>query len=232
MNIGDFFNILNQLMVNNPPYPADAQIMDKILDLGVAPGMRFDISTFDFDTQEAFKEIPKRFNEYMESLKDDGADNGWVRRYGLENYKTDYGLRARCAYFGPGANIENDVLDMSSRVDADGEKYDGTKKYVLHFEKDNIPAVDAFWSISMYSDGGFFVKNPLNRFSAGSRDNLKFNKDGSLDIYIQKDNPGKNRQSNWLPASSGNFSLVFTAYWPKEEMIKNKWSVPAVRKIS
>ncbi|MCL1972870.1 MAG: DUF1254 domain-containing protein [Endomicrobia bacterium] len=226
MNINDFFNIMNQLMINNPPYHADADIMDKMLDMGVAPGMRFDITTFDFDTQEAFKEIPKWFNGYMESLKNDGIDNGWVRQSGLGNYKTDYLARAKAAYFGTSANLGYDVIYMSSHIDSDGKKYDGSKKYILHFDKDNIPAVNAFWSVSVYDVSGFFVKNTLNRFSLGSRDKLKFNKDDSLDIYIQKDNPGKDRQSNWLASPDGGFYIILSSYWPKEIMLEGKWKTP------
>jgi len=230
MSISDFFGIMNRLMVNNPPYEEDAQIMDKMLDLGVAPGMRFDASIFDFDTQEAIKEIPKWFGEYMESLRNEGMDEGWVYRYGLGNYGSDHILRAKTAYFGVGANLDADAVYMYSRADGDGETYDGGKKYILHFEKDGIPSVGAFWSVSMYNADGFFVKNPLNRFSVGSKDDIKFNKDGSLDIYIQKDNPGKDRQSNWLPSPNGEFKMVFGCYWPKETLLEGGWKVPAVKR--
>lgn len=231
MNISDFFNMFNQMMLNNPPYSEDAAILDKILDLGIAPGMRFDLSTFDFDTQEAFKEIPKWMGEHMESVKTENADKGWIYTYGLGKYNTDYRLRAKTAYlnFG-GAGFDFDIVQMTSYTDADNEKYDSSKKYIIRFKKDEIPKVNALWSVSAYNNEGFFSKNPLKRYSLVSKDGIKFNKDGSLDIYIQKDNPGKNKESNWLPVGENEFSLVLRCYWPKDELAEGKWKVPAVIK--
>ena len=82
-------------------------------------------------------------------------------------------------------------------------------KYVLHFDKDELPPVDAFWSLTMYDAEGFQAANPLNRFAIGDRDALKFNPDGSLDLYIQNENPGPDKESNWLPApKSGQLGLT------------------------
>jgi hypothetical protein len=71
---------------------------------------------------------------------------------------------------------------------------------VLHFEKDELPPVEAFWSITMYDAEGFQVANPLERFAIGDRDDLTYNADGSLDIYMQHESPGDDKASNWLPA--------------------------------
>lgn len=232
MNISDFFNTLNQLMLSNPPYSEDAQILDKILDLGVAPGMRFDLSTFDFDTQESFREIPKWMTEHMESIKSESTDKGWNYSYGLGKYNTDYSLRAKMAYLNfAGAGFDADIVQIASYADSDSEKYDSIKNYVLHFNKEEIPQVNALWSVSLYNNSGFFPKKAVKRFSLGSKDSLKFNKDGSLDIYIQKNSPGKDKESNWLPSpSEGEFGLVLRCYWPKEELAEGKWKAPAVTK--
>ena len=84
----------------------------------------------------------------------------------------------------------------------------------------------------MYDKDGFLCANAVNRFAIGNRNDLKKNKDGSIDIYIQKDNPGKEKETNWLPAPDGPFNLVMRIYWPKEEMINGLWSPPAVKKQS
>ena len=46
--------------------------------------------------------------------------------------------------------------------------------------------------------------------------NLKKNSDGSLTIYIQKDSPGTDMRSNWLPAPDGPIYMVMRLYWPKD----------------
>jgi hypothetical protein len=217
-------------MMKNPPYADDAQILDRILDLGVAPGMRFDISTFDFDTQEAFKEIPKWMKDNAEGMKVEGSEKGWSYDIGADNYKTDYSLRAKKAYLSLAVNLSNDIVNIYSYTDADKEKYDFLKKYVLHFAKEEIPPADVLWSVCAYNASGYFAKNPIKRFSIGSKGNLKFNKDGSLDIYIQKDTPGKDKQSNWLPSPEGEFSVMLRCYGPKDDLIEGRWKAPAISK--
>ena len=74
---------------------------------------------------------------------------------------------------------------------------------MLHFDKGQIPPADAFWSLTMYGEDQFFVANPINRYAIGDRDKLAFNADGSLDLYIQHESPGKDKEANWLPAPAG-----------------------------
>ncbi|MDR2427151.1 MAG: DUF1254 domain-containing protein [Endomicrobium sp.] len=228
MNISDFFNTFNNLMLKNPPYSQDEQILDKILDIGVAPGMRFDLSTFDFDTQEAFKEIPRWLKDNIESIKMEGAEKGWNYNLAFGSYKVDYTLRAKTAYLNFGASLNDDIVCIYSYADSDNEKYDFSKKYVLSFKKDEIPPANALWSVSLYNGSGYLVKNSIKRFSLGSKDNLRFNKDGSLEIYIQKDNPGKDKQSNWLPCGEEEFSVALRCYWPKDNLLDGSWKAPSV----
>lgn len=47
--------------------------------------------------------------------------------------------------------------------------------------------------------------------------NLKKNPDGSLTIYIQNKSPGKDKESNWLPAPNGPIYLAMRLYSPKTE---------------
>jgi hypothetical protein len=85
----------------------------------------------------------------------------------------------------------------------------------------------------MYDDKYFFVNNPLNRYSISPRQNLKTNPDGSTDLYIQKDTPGSDKETNWLPAPAGKFILMLRMYWPNENspsIIKGSWKIPAVKK--
>jgi hypothetical protein len=93
--------------------------------------------------------------------------------------------------------------------------------------------VEGFWSITMYNDQYFFVANPINRYSISPRQNLKANPDGSVDIYIQKDSPGADKESNWLPAPDGKFYLMLRMYWPNESdpsILNGSWTIPPVTK--
>ncbi len=121
----------------------------------------------------------------------------------------------------------------TSEVDADGKPYDGAGKYVMHFDKGQMPPADAFWSLTMYDDKYFFVPNKFSRYTLSSRSKFKANKDGSVDLYIQKNSPGKGKESNWLPAPEGKFVLMLRLYWPKEappSIIDGFWKPPAVKK--
>lgn len=233
MSITDYFNLLNKLMIDNPPAPADAEMMKKLAPLGIAPGATFDLSKFSQEEQDSMSALPgwAKTELHKSGLRSAKAINGWSVNYGLGSYGTDYKLRSGIAYGGLGANLDADAMYPGSFTDADGQPYDGSKhNYVLHFDAGKQPPVHAFWSLTMYSSEGFLVTNPINRFAIGDRNPLKKNADGSLDIYIQKENPGKDKENNWLPAPNGPFNLLLRMYWPKEEMLNKQWSPPPVKK--
>ena len=157
--------------------------------------------------------------------------NGWsVAFKGFANPGTDYDLRALVAFLGLGANLPEDAIYPTSAVDGDGNPYNGANKYVMHFDKGQTPPVNAFWSLTMYSAEGYFVANPIDRYAIGNRNPLKYNADGSLDLYFQNVSPGKDKEANWLPAPAGAFNLLLRLYWPKEEMLKGNWTPPPVKK--
>jgi len=125
------------------------------------------------------------------------------------------------------------ILEAARVVDSDGERLTGARSYTLRF--DELPPVDAFWSLTMYDGEYFFVPNPLNRYTLSSRFKFNYNKDGSLDLYIQKDSPGKDKEANWLPAPAGTFILMLRLYWPREKppsIIGGTWKPPAVKRVS
>ncbi|MGY2804791.1 hypothetical protein ACVIHF_001521 [Bradyrhizobium sp. USDA 4506] len=143
-------------------------------------------------------------------------------------------MRALVTAIGLGANRPQDAVYPTSQKDADERKYNGANKYVMRFPKGHLPPVEGFWSLTMYDSSYFFVNNPLNRYSISARENLKENPDGSTDLYIQKDSPGKDKESNWLPAPEGDFILMLRMYWPQEtdpSIINGTWTIPAAKKI-
>jgi hypothetical protein len=116
-------------------------------------------------------------------------------------------------------------------VDADGKKFDGANKYVLRFTKDEIPPVEAFWSLTLYDKDSYLVDNPINRYALGDRSNCKVEADGSLTLYIQSESPGADKESNWLPApKEGPFKLALRLYIPKKQVADGTWKPPGIER--
>ncbi len=158
--------------------------------------------------------------------------NGW--RYTMSNGRAGYDitLRAALAKTVLGANVAEESLYPNTQVDTEGKRLNGANKYVLHFGKDQIPPVSVFWNLNMFGDDMFFVENDFKRYSIGSTtDGLKTNKDGSIDIYIQNENPGKDKESNWLPAPKGNFNLTMRLYGAETSILDGSYRLPGVQRI-
>ena len=236
MDAAGYFKLLAALMKDNPPAKEDAPIVEKMAKIGIVPGQDFDMSKLDPAVAKALQGVPKAAQEkIMAEFKNMGAQvNGWVYSTKLGVYGTEYLMRALVTAIGLGANRGADAIYPTSEVDADGKPYDGTNKYVMHFDKGGMPPVDGFWSLTMYDAEYFFVPNKLNRYTLSQRNKFKMNKDGSVDLYIQKDSPGKDKESNWLPAPAGKFILMLRLYWPKEQppsIIDGSWKPPAVKQV-
>jgi hypothetical protein len=229
-----YFDLLAKLMKDNPPTEADAPIVARMAKIGIVPGKGFDMSTLDPALAKALENVPKIGLEKIKAhFKKAGKNiNGWQFMTQTGLYGKDYLQRALVTYFGLGANRPQDAVYPTSEVDGDGKPYDGTNKYVLHFPKGQMPPAKGFWSVTMYDADYFFVKNPIDRYNVSSRSDFKYNNDGSLDIYIQKDSPGKEKEANWLPAPAGKFVLMMRLYWPQEtrpSILDGSWTPPAVK---
>ena len=170
----------------------------------------------------------------MGHVKDAGTmENGWIVMTETGKYGTDYLQRAAIAAVGLGANRPQDAVYPTSEKDTQGHDYDGAHKYVVHIEKGQEPPVRGFWSLTMYDDKFFFVPNPLNRYSLSARNEFTKNPDGSIDLYLQKDDPGGDKTANWLPAPAGRFIPMMRLYWPNDTpptILNGTWKPPAVRR--
>lgn len=227
-----YFTLLASLMKDNPPAAADAPMVEKMAKIGIVPGKEFDAAKL---PSAAAKNIPPTAQKrIMGHFKQGGKDlNGWIFTTTAGVYGTDYLQRAFITAIGLGANRPQDAVYPTSQVDGDGQPYSGANKYVVHFPKGQTPPANGFWSITMYDADYFFVDNPINRYTVSPRNNLKYNADGGLDLYIQNESPGKDKESNWLPAPKGSFILMMRLYWPREKapsIIDGSWSPPAVKK--
>jgi uncharacterized protein (TIGR03000 family) len=233
LKAGDFFKLMAKLLKDNPPAKEDAAMVAKLKKIGIEPGKDFDIGNLDPAVVRGVERCVKpALDRIVGHLKSAGkADNGWVFSYPGGVYGTEYLQRATITYFGLGMNRTKDAVYPTSETTADGKPYNGANRYTLTFPKGQMPPVDGFWSLTMYDEQYFFVENPLNRYTLSQRDKLKPNDDGSVTLYIQNESPGKDLESNWLPASKGKFVLMMRLYWPKEKdpsILDGTWKPPAV----
>jgi len=229
-----FFKMFADLLKTNPPAPDDAPMVAKLAKIGIVPGQDFDPSKLDSAVTKGIADAPKAAHEkIMGHFKDAGTgENGWTFTTKAGVYGTDYLQRAFVTAIGLGANRPQDAIYPTSEADADSKPYSGANKYVMHFNKGEMPPVDGFWSLTMYNGEYFFVENPLNRYNVSSRSKFTPNPDGSADVYIQNESPGKDKEANWLPAPKDKFVLMLRLYWPKEKppsIIDGSWKIPPVR---
>ncbi|HMN97705.1 MAG TPA: DUF1254 domain-containing protein [Phycisphaerales bacterium] len=231
-----YFDLLAQLLKDNPPAAADAPMMAKLAQLGVRPGERFALSSLSREVGAALADVPSvGFERIMASFKSAGRiENGWVFTTKTGVYGTDYLQRALITAIGLGANRPQDAVYPTSEVDAEGHPYSGANRYEIRFEKGQFPPVKGFWSLTMYDRDFFFVANPLNRYTLSERNRFRADPDGSVTLHLQHENPGPEKEPNWLPAPAGPFNLMLRLYWPQEtppSILDGSWTIPAVRKV-
>jgi hypothetical protein len=156
-----------------------------------------------------------------------------VHEYGHDGRLRELLLETRDhRQFGLGANLPEDAIYPASIGDESGKPLDGANsKYVIRFAKDALPPVDAFWSITLYDNDGFQVANPINRFAVSSWMPLKRDADGALTLHFQNENPGTDRETNWLPAPKGPFNLTMRLYAPKSAALTGVSNRPAIERI-
>ena len=134
----------------------------------------------------------------------------------------------------PAGTCQRNAVYPIAKLDSEGKPLSGAHKYVIHFAKREQPPVKGFWSLTMYDPEGFFVPNPLDRVDLSQRNKFNFSDDGSLDLYIQKDSPGKDKEANWLPSPEGDFALFLRLYWPNEKapsILDGSWMPSQVRAV-
>lgn len=229
-----YFRYAAELMKANPPHVVDQPIVARMRRIGLKAGESFDPEALDPVVRRALEAAPAAglaaMNRKLPTLA--RVVDGWqMNTDTMGVYGTYYLKRAIVAMVGLGANLPEDAVYPLCIVDADGRPLNGDHGYVLHFSKDDLPPVDAFWSLTMYDAAGFQAPNSLNRFAIGDRDKLTYNADGSLDLYIRHENPGPDKTANWLPAPKGPLGLTMRLYGPKAEALDGRWNPPAVKRV-
>src|SRR6266550_1991320 len=221
-----FFDYLAFALQFAPAGPEEKEIREKLARLGIEAGKKFAFKDFSPEQQEQMvagvKEGEGKIVQYLESGRKN--INGWKvgSLFGDSAfYNGDWLKRAAAAQAGIYGNDAVEAMYPMTKTLVNGEPLDASKhNYTLSFAKDQFPPVNAFWSVTMYDGKSqLLIKNPINRYLINSPmlPNMKKNADSSLTLYIQKDSPGKDKESNWLPAPNDLIYLVMRLYWPKTE---------------
>jgi hypothetical protein len=234
MTADKYFTYAAELLKLHPPHITDQPIIARMKRIGIEPGKSFDFAKLDPAVQNALASAPEDAQKLMKWKVPTLARvvNYWSMNTDTMGVYGNYYLkRAIIAQMGLGANVPDDAIYPFNLGDETGKPLDGASKYVLHFDKSQLPPVSAFWSVTLYDSEGFQVANALNRFAVSSWMPFKYNADGSLDLYFQNESPGGGKEANWLPAPKGAFNLTMRLYAPKGDALTGKWNPPPVTKV-
>ena len=234
MDATTFFSGFAEALKDNPPNEADYPILHRLERIGLKVGDSFDLSAIPANIKQAieraYTDAKAALAEQNEKAGGAGA-KGWVYRTTGGAFGVDYPYRAAIAACCLGYNLPQDAVYPSLAVDSDGKPLDGDGRYVLHFDSGKLPPVNAFWSVTAYDKDGYFIKNRLDRQAIGDRSNLVSNADGSVDLYIQANSPGADKESNWLPVANAPFNLLMRLYWPSAAILDGGWAPPPVKRV-
>ena len=235
MDARNFFALFAQELKRNPPAPEDKVMVEKLARIGVVPGQDFNYKKLNTEEQRLFNNGYFAGQELLiDSIREGQAraTQGWSVSRLIGAYGTDYRSRAVIAKLGLGANTKQDILYPRAVADSTGHTLNGGYKYVLRFNRRNLPPVNGLWSLTVYNSRQGLVKNSMARFALSNKDSLKYSRDGSLDIYFQAASPGGGKEANWLPTPEGeDFNVIMRLYWPKQAALDGSWKIPGIEKV-
>ena len=232
-----FYSILNFVLQFCPTHPSEKELLTRFAKIGVGGGKTFDASRIPAEMRKAIEQgMADALAEFAELQKRiDAKEVTSGQMFGTREYlKNNYLYRMGAAVNGIYGNSEAEAIYPLLVLDNEGQKLDGSKRYTLRFGPDQLPPVNAFWSMTMYRMPEILlVDNPIDRYllNAPMLEQFKRDADGGLTLYFQSESPGKDRESNWLPAPKGWFMVVMRLYWPKEEALNGKWTPPQVQRV-
>ena len=230
----DFWTYANFVLSFTAPNAQDQPVLDKIARIGVVSGQSWDASSFDKATADAISAGMTDAISALKSASQGSVDPAKFFRSRKDTDK-DYFNRALGVYVGIFGNVKAQSVYFSVPRDGDGDLFDGSKhSYSVTFAADEMPPVKYFWSWTMYKlPQRWLVANPINRYSLGSATpGLKKADDGSITIYFQTDSPGRDKESNWLPAPNGPFWPVYRTYGPGTPLQDGTWKLPDIEKTT
>ena len=232
----DFFKILNFTLRFCPTHPSEKDLMARFSKIGVGAGSNFDASKFSPEIKTAIAQgMTDAWAEFAALKKE--IDAGKVASgdcFGTrEALKNNYLYRMAAAIIGIYGNSKQEAMYPLYLVDSKGQALNGKNRYSVRFAPDQLPPVNAFWSLTMYElPSSLLSANALDRYLLNSPmlPQFKRDADGGLTLFIQHDSPGKEDEANWLPAPEQDFFMVLRLYWPKPEALDGRWTAPPLIK--
>jgi DNA sulfur modification protein DndE len=222
-----FWEIMSAVMNENPPPAAEVKaVLPMFKPLGIELGKQWDRSKVDPIVLKAMARAAENIPTMLADLPFGRLSNGWmIPPPTIGDPKTDYKIRAIIARIGLTANAPKEAIYFAGTalVDTEGNPLTGAKKYTMTFQKTPPYIKPGFWQLRMFDGTNSYpVPNLINRYFIGSdTKGMKYNRDGSLTIYIQADSPGRDKEANWLPAPKGPIILILAAYAPGEAFIES-----------
>ena len=232
VNPETFFNELPAVMKQVPPLPGEEALYNWIGSVLEAAAKDPKImQTLKETAAAAEREMIDPFLQWRNNGR--AAGNGWNSPVNNAQWGTDYLNRTATAKSNMYDNKPDETKYIYTDNDNQGRQLNGQNAYAITFAKGQTPPVRGFWSLTLYNDVHLFNPNPLARYSLGTKNKtLKYNPDGSLTLYASAKSPGADKESNWLPAPNGTFSLYIRAYWPKVDILEARWKPPSVNKTN
>lgn len=232
----EFFNVLNFVLSYAPTVPSEIELMQRFAKIGVGAGKTFDPATLSGEIKTAIEagraDAYEAFAGQVKLLNNGTLTSGQL--FGSREFLKNNYLYRWVATIGIYGNSKQEAMYPIYRTNAEGELLSGAHRYTLHFAAGEYPPVNAFWSLTMYQlPESLLVANPINRYLINSPMLPELQKDveGGLTIYIQHKSPGKDKESNWLPAPEGPFAMYMRLYWPAEAALDGSWSAPQLSSI-
>jgi hypothetical protein len=208
-------------------------MMARFARIGIGPGLPFNPARLDPAIRTAIEEgVASAVKDLKAKALTQTSSQGFFGTRG--ELGSDYlTFRAMGAMLGIYGNSSAEAFYASQQTGPDGKLLDGRRRWVMRFEPGQLPPVTEFWSVTMYKlPERLLVENPIQRYSIGDRTaGLKLGADGSMEIYIQSENPGADKVSNWLPAPAGPFFFVARLYGPKGPVLKGTWRLPRLMEV-
>lgn len=238
--IDSFFTNLNNALQLSPAPAQDNAVLKKLAVLGIGTSKPFRWNDYDAATQQKIHHTLLQTDSLLDAEGASGDidfGNGWQRTNpGIGHWGTHYWEEALYIKHGFYAGHDDAECFYITPKSREGHGfYKGNHKYKIHFTKGSLPPLKekGFWSITANETPGYFlIPNPINRYAIRDRTkNLKYNTDGSLDIYLQAESPGQDKESNWLPIAKGESTTTFRVYLPKEPLLNGTYKLPSIEVV-
>lgn len=225
-----FFDRFSALLMNQHATIDDQPAIDNLADLGIVAGEAFAPNMLDEWLMNKAMNVARQKLLDAATQREPNEDNWFVIRDGIGRYGQDYATRAFVALYGLGALPPEEASYPNTSHDSSHQTLDGQHRYRIHWDREQLPPVNAFWSLTIYDKAGYMIENPINRYRMGSNNDLSWNADGSLELQLQSSAPDTT-SANWLPVPKGEFNIVLRMYWPQQEFLDNNWQLPTIERL-